>query len=342
MTDVIGWDIGGAHLKAARLRPNGHIMSVVQLPCPLWRGLEHLELAVDDAIAALGHAGRHAITMTGELADIFPNRYEGVVRIVETMQQRLPGVGLQIFSGQRGFVSPEEASRYTAEIASANWLASAQFAAGQVGNGILVDMGSTTTDIVLLQDGSAQPQAFTDAGRLATEELIYTGAVRTPLMAVARRVPFVGIWQRLTAEHFATMADVHRLTGRLDAAHDMADTADGTGKSAEESARRLARMVGRDWEEADMETWVTLARFFAQAQMQELRSAVERMLTRTNDKATPLVGTGAGRFVVRELARQMQCNYVDFADLVEGGAEMKNWSAVCAPAFSVAWLGARG
>jgi probable H4MPT-linked C1 transfer pathway protein len=341
MTDVIGWDIGGAHLKAVRLRPDGHIMAVVQLPCPLWRGLEYLELAVEDALATLGHAGQHAITMTGELADIFPNRYEGVIRIVETMRERLPGATLQVFSGLRGFVAPEEVSRHTTEIASANWLASAQFAAGQVGNGVLVDMGSSTTDIVLLQGGCAQPQAFTDAGRLASEELIYTGAVRTPIMAVAQRAPFHGQWQRLAAEHFATMADVHRLTGKLDAAHDMADTADGAGKSAEESARRLARMVGRDWEEADMEAWTGLAQFFAQTQLQDVCGAVERVLSRANCEAMPLVGAGAGRFVVRELARQMKSEYVDFSNLVEGWAEMKDWSAVCAPAYSVAWLGAR-
>jgi len=341
MTDIIGWDIGGAHLKAVRLRPDGHVMAVVQLPCPLWRGLEHLELAVVEAMETLGHAGQHAITMTGELADIFPNRYEGVIRIVETMRRRLPGTALQVFSGVRGFVAAEEVSRHATEIASANWLASAQFAAGKIGNGVLVDMGSTTTDIVLLQNGSAQPQAFTDAGRLTTEELVYTGAVRTPLMAVAQRAPVHGLWQRLAAEHFATMSDVYRLTGQLDAAHDMADTADGAGKTTEESARRLARMVGRDWEDADMETWVGLAQFFAQAQLQDLRPAVERILSRADYAAMPLIGAGAGRFVVRELARQMQRTYVDFGDLVEGWAEMKDWSAVCAPAYSVAWLGAR-
>ena len=139
-----------------------------------------------------------------------------------------------------------------------------------------MDMGSTTTDIVLLHDGSARPLGFSDAERLTTEELVYTGVIRTPVMAVTHRVPFGGQWQRLTAEHFATMADVHRLTGNLDTAHDMAETADGAGKSPQESARRLARMVGRDVDDAAMDKWVELALELSKLKMQAARQAPSR------------------------------------------------------------------
>ncbi len=338
MADVIGWDIGGAHVKAARLRQDGGVVAVVQLACPLWRGLDYLERAVVEAIATLGSTEQHAVTMTGELADIFPNRHEGVRRIVATLRRLLPDVVLRIFAGQRGFVVSEDVDSHTADIASANWLASAQFAAGQIGDGIFIDMGSTTTDILPLQAGRARPHALTDAGRLASDEMVYTGAIRTPLMAVAPRAPFNGQWQRLAAEHFATMADVYRLTGQLDAAHDMAETADGAGKTLQDSARRLARMVGRDLEEAEMTAWVAVAQFFAQAQLQDIRAAVEHVLARSPNDG-PLVGAGAGRFVVRELARQMARDYVDFADLVEGDAIQQDWAAVCAPAYAVARLG---
>ncbi len=338
MADVTGWDIGGAHLKAVRLRSDGLVAGVVQLACPLWRGEEYLERAVGKAVESLGPTDHHAMTMTGEMADLFPNRKTGVLRIVQAMQSSLPDCNLRVFAGQRGFVAPESVTLHTAEIASANWLASARFAAEAVMNGVLVDMGSTTTDIVPLQAGRASPQALTDAGRLVSDELVYSGVIRTPLMAVLSRVPFAGQWQRLAAEHFSTMADVYRLTGQLDAAHDMAETADGAGKSRAESARRIARMVGRDLEDAEMEAWVVLARFFAQAQLQNIREAVERVLSRAPSEA-PLVGAGAGRFVVRELAAQMQRAYVDFADLVEGDISMREWSSVCAPAYAVARLG---
>ena len=63
-------------------------------------------------------------------------------------------------------------------------------------------------------------QADTDAARLATGELVYHGVVRTPLCALAARVPFRGSAVSVMNEFFATTADVYRLTGELDPAHD--------------------------------------------------------------------------------------------------------------------------
>jgi probable H4MPT-linked C1 transfer pathway protein len=339
MADSIGWDLGGAHLKAVRLADDGRIVGAVQRPCPLWQGMQHLDQALDEVSAALGQADIHAVTMTGELADIFADRREGVLSLVAAMQRHLPQTQLRIFAGDHGFIAPEQAAQHTDAIASANWLASAEYAARRCDNGLFLDIGSTTTDIVLFAQSRVHALGKSDAERLATEELVYTGAVRTPVMAVAQRVPFAGRWQRLAAEHFATMADVHRLTGNLDPEHDMASTADGAGKSAADSARRLARMVGRDLGDGSMEQWAELARFLAAAQVQDIRAAVERALSRgLLDTHAPFVGAGAGCFIACELAQQMQREYIDFSDLVDGSDQDREWAAVCAPAFAVAWL----
>ena len=223
---TIGWDIGGAHLKAVRLDKAG--CKVVQLACPLWQGLQYLEGAVAEALKTLGDSQHHAITMTGELADIFPNRHQGVMQISQTMQKLLPRKDLK-FYGSSGFVTPNEVEANTHRIASANWLASAQFVAGKQADGVLVDVGSTTSDIVALQNGQSKPRGFSDAERLTSDTLIYTGVVRTPVMAVVQRVPFNGQMQRIAAEHFATMADVYRLIVKLPAKHDLVETADGQG-----------------------------------------------------------------------------------------------------------------
>ena len=39
---VIGWDVGGAHLKACLL-VGGRVRDVAQWPCALWQGLEQLD-----------------------------------------------------------------------------------------------------------------------------------------------------------------------------------------------------------------------------------------------------------------------------------------------------------
>jgi len=326
---VIGWDIGGAHLKAVRLDKVG--CKVVQLACPLWKGLQYLEQAVAEALNVLGDTHQHAITMTGELADIFPNRHQGVMQISQTMRKCLHEKDIRFYSVV-GFVVPDEVEANTAHIASANWLASAQFVASKQANGVFVDVGSTTTDIVLLQDGQAKPQGLSDAERLSSDTLIYTGVVRTPVMAVVQRVPFNGQMQRVAAEHFATMADVYRLIGKLDAKYDLADTADGQGKSQHDSARRLARMLGRDFESVPMLAWQALAHFIANMQLQDVLTAVKVQVP------TTLIGAGTGRFLVRDMAQRLKVTYVDFADLIEGDSDARDAVAVCAPAYAVAYL----
>ncbi|MGA7681214.1 MAG: H4MPT-linked C1 transfer pathway protein, partial [Pseudolabrys sp.] len=74
---VVGWDIGGAHLKAARCE-EGRIVATAQVAAPLRLGLERLVQAFAEAKALIGSANSHAVTMTGELADTFSSRAEGV------------------------------------------------------------------------------------------------------------------------------------------------------------------------------------------------------------------------------------------------------------------------
>jgi probable H4MPT-linked C1 transfer pathway protein len=338
-SDIVGWDVGGANLKVARLDAAGKVLAVEQFSCELWRGMERLEQAVESAVGKLNlpnnRAARHVITMTGELADIFASRHEGVVEISSAMQRLLPNTSQQFFAGASGLIAAAQVPQHTAQIASANWLASAQFIARQLPQAILVDMGSTTTDIVVVQNGKPQAQGLTDAARLTTGELVYSGLIRTPVMAVVQRVPFNGQMQRIAAEHFATMADVYRLTGKLATEHDMSDTADGSGKSPQESARRLARMVGRDIDDAPLLAWQALAHFIASAQLQDISAAVQT-LAASLAADTPIVGAGVGRQIVRQVAHKSGRPYVDFADLVQGDAS--DWAAVCAPAYSVAWL----
>jgi len=338
MSDFIGWDVGGAHLKAARVE-NTTLRQVIQLPCTLWLGLEHLDHALDDALRQLGSADGHAVTMTGELVDYFPDRAEGVRRLLGVLRERLPK--LRIWAGPLGFVAPERASSEVRAVASANWLASVSWAARRLSYGLFADMGSTTTDLVAFTEGASRHRGFTDAERLAEAELVYTGAVRTPLMAVAQTIPFAGRVQGVMAEYFATIADAHRLRGVLPEGIDLHDTADHRGKTVEESAARIARMVGCDLADARPEEWRALAESFARRQLDQLVQAAERVLSHGElDRDAPILGAGAGRFVLRELAAALGRPYRDFAEILEGAAELREAAAIAAPAAAVALLAA--
>jgi probable H4MPT-linked C1 transfer pathway protein len=336
-----GWDIGGAHLKAAQSDAAGRVRTALQVPCTLWLGLEHLERALASALAQLAPTARHGVTMTGELVDLFTDRAEGVRQLLRVLRAACPSARLRVYAGAAGFVAAEESARFARAIASANWHASARFAAARCQAGLLVDVGSTTTDLVPFAGGEVRATAGTDAERLVARELVYAGVTRTPVMAIARSVRFAGRTHPLMAELFATAADVHRLTGELPEDADQHPSADGRGKSEEDSARRLARMLGLDLADAPLASWRRVARGLAARQLQLIRGAAERVLARgALDAGAPLVGAGAGRFLVVALARRLARPYVDFATLVAGSPQARERAARCAPAVAVAALAA--
>jgi (4-(4-[2-(gamma-L-glutamylamino)ethyl]phenoxymethyl)furan-2-yl)methanamine synthase len=332
-----GLDVGGAHLKAARLDAAGRVTTAVQVPCALWQGMDRLERALDEALGADAAPGPAAATMTGELVDLFPDRAEGVARLVGCLSARFPD--LRVWTAAGRLVAPGEALADPLGAASANWLATATLAARRLGEGMLVDIGSTTADLVPFAGGEVLARGLTDRERLASGELVYTGAVRTPLMAVAREVPFAGERVPLMAEHFATTADVWRLLGLLPEDSDQHPAADGGPKTIEGSARRLARMVGADLGDAPPAAWAEVARAFAREQEATLLRAARRQLSRgllAGD--APVVATGGGAFIARRLAEALGRPCRDLASLVEAAPQAAAGVGRCAPAVAVALL----
>jgi (4-(4-[2-(gamma-L-glutamylamino)ethyl]phenoxymethyl)furan-2-yl)methanamine synthase len=246
--EVFGWDVGGAHLKVCRMT-GGEVHDVVQWACPLWLGLDSLDqvlLAANQRWPQLRTA-THAVTMTGEMVDLFAHREDGVQRIASHLSMALAPAPLHLFAGDAGWCSAALAGRHWQDIASANWLATARHAAQSLGgSGVLVDIGSTTTDLIAFRGGAVLGTSRTDAQRLASGELVYQGVVRTPLCALAARIAWRGRSLNVMNEFFATIADVYRLTGELNPAHDLHPAADNAGKDAPATRQRLARLIGRE------------------------------------------------------------------------------------------------
>lgn len=336
---IIGWDIGGAHLKAVQINAAGEVQAAQQVYCPLWRGLHELAQAFDSILSTM-QADTHFITMTGELADIFKSRFDGVLQIANMSQQKLSN-NIQFYAGEQGFVALQKVADNASNIASMNWLASVQFVAQNVSQALFLDIGSTTTDIVLICESKPQIQGFNDAARLQTDELVYTGVVRTPLMALAQKIAFNGASVNVAAEHFANTADVYMLTDELPLDENMAETADGEEKSIEASARRIARMVGMDSSDAPLGVWRNLAYAFKHAQINAIKQAVLSQISRIEDvQRLQIVGCGAGHFLALEIAQQLGLRYRSVTDLIgTKNVQVKEMAAICFPAFAVASLG---
>jgi (4-(4-[2-(gamma-L-glutamylamino)ethyl]phenoxymethyl)furan-2-yl)methanamine synthase len=347
-TMIFGWDVGGAHVKVSMVSASGELLDIAQWACPLWQGLEHLERvigAVFDRWPLAREAGaRHVVTMTGEMVDLFADRAEGVRVLVDTLTRQI-GVDTRVFAGAAGWLAPNACADSWREVASANWLATAQWVASRVKDALLVDIGSSTTDIVPIVAGRVVARGCNDASRLVSGELVYQGVVRTPLCGVAHRIDFRGEHANVMNEWFATTADVYRLTGELWPSHDQHPSADNGPKTEAASRMRIARMIGRDAREAKESEWREFAQSWRHKQMQVLTSNLARVIAAHPSLGrAPLVGAGCGRFLVEEMALHEGRGYIDFGELADPpGADQarREWVSTCAPSVAVALLAAR-
>jgi len=336
---VIGWDIGGAHLKGALLE-DGRVRDVAQWPCELWRGLSRLDDAFTTALERWKgwRQALHAVTMTGEMADLFPHREAGVAAIVSRATAAL-GEGTSFYAGRATFLDARQACSHWRRVASVNWLATANVIARSERDALLVDVGSTTTDIVPIVAGRVVAQGSDDATRLASSELVYVGVVRTPLCALARSVPFDSTRCNVMSELFATTADVFRLTGELRHEHDQSPAADQGTKDEAATMRRLARMIGRDGREGSAEDWHAFAGVWRQHVIDEIATNVRCVETAAKlPREAVMVGAGCGSFIAEQVAAETGRRYLGFADLAPIDHSCREWARTCAPSVAVALL----
>ena len=335
---ISGWDIGGAHIKVARCNDIGELIDVIQVPCPLWKGIEQLKQSIKKILSLLGN--QHditAVTMTGELVDIFPNRQAGVERILACISDEIDSNSILIYGAEAGWLTINQATQHWQQIASRNWQASASLVAQYCSAGLFVDIGSTTCDIIPFANGQAMPQGIDDFQRQTSRELLYTGAIRTPLIAISQVAPFNGTLINLAAEVFATMADVWCLLEQLDPELIQDTSSDGQPWQTRFCAGRIARLLGTDSDHASLTQWQQLAQWFAEQQTHQICQAILQVLSSQVELPTnaPIIGAGVGRFIVKLCAQRLNRPYQDFTEIISVTHEN---AADHAPAIAVALL----
>lgn len=289
--NYVGLDIGGANIKAS----DGESRSSSR-PFALWQAPERLAGQLRDALAEFDGCLALAVTMTGELADCFTTKADGVSHILSAVEEAAAGRPIHVWQTGGEFVTPAEARDLVPLVAAANWHALATWA-GRIaprGSALLLDCGSTTTDIIPLHDGLPAPEGRTDLDRLLSGELVYTGMRRTPACAVAPTVPFRGRDCPLAAELFATMRDVYLWLAWLP--EDAADhgTADGRPATRAAARNRLVRSIccdGTECRDADVDL---LAAYLAERQLRQIGAALERVLKRLPDRCQAALLCGEG------------------------------------------------
>src|SRR5262249_32760239 len=196
--------------------------------------------------------------MTAELCDCFANKGEGVRAILQAVEQVRGRRSVRVWTTRGQFLDVADALAEPLAAAAANWLALATWAARTLpaAHGALLDIGSTTTDIVPLVAGRPAPSTLTDRHPLRAGALVYAGVRRTPLCALMGP-PWAGA--SLAAEFFATTLDVYLILGLVREDASDHDTADGRPATRFHALARLARMQCADADSCDAQELVSLA-----------------------------------------------------------------------------------
>ncbi len=324
---ILGLDIGGANLKAAT--PDGRAVTV---PFALWKQPERLPAALADLVKQFPDAAGFAVTMTGELCDCFETKRAGVDHILKAVEFASRSNPIRVWGTDGRFRGPNDARREYLTVAAANWHALATFAGSYVPHGwaILIDIGSTTTDIVLIRNGVPRPGGRTDTARMKSGELVYTGVRRTPVCALMPP-------GTVAVELFATTLDAYLVLGHIPPDPADTDTADGRPATVECAHARLSRMLGGDPELTSTEDTGRLASDAVFAQSALVKEAVARQEDRLPREMSldecVVVTSGSGEFLVR-----LPFEPHSFKDIISLADRLGPEVAACAPAYAVAVL----
>jgi (4-(4-[2-(gamma-L-glutamylamino)ethyl]phenoxymethyl)furan-2-yl)methanamine synthase len=332
---VIGWDIGGVNTKVSRVSDNA-VVAVRSRPYEIQRDLGALPGLLTTLATEVGASAgdAHAVTMTAELSQAFRTKREGVGFILDGVTAAFPDARISVFATDGRWMSVAAARGEPLAVAAANWVAAAHIVAAHVHDAILVDIGTTTTDIIPVADGQVAAIGRTDPARLLSGELLYLGALRTPVEAIVHAVPLGSGWAGVSAEGFALSGDVYIWTESLKSDQYTVPSPDGRPATRPFAGERLARVVCADREILDTAAIDAIAAYVSDAQIARTATAIQLVRERHPSLDTGVVA-GLGSFIAEAACQRAGLRVMPLAELVGAAA------AECAPAAAVALLLAR-
>jgi (4-(4-[2-(gamma-L-glutamylamino)ethyl]phenoxymethyl)furan-2-yl)methanamine synthase len=330
---ILGWDIGGANLKAARWEPGTPRSTCKSLCVPFEIQYERSRLAptLRSLAAQLGARpeDEHAVTMTAELSQAFRTKQHGVEYVLDALEGAFPAGHLHVYTVEGRFVSPSEARETPLGVAASNWAATCRCVARWFPTCILMDTGTTTTDITPVTGGELASLGWNDAERLRWGELVYTGAIRTPVEAVVQHVPLWGGSAGVSAEGFALMGDVYIWLNELREEDYSCRTPDGRPATRLFAAERLARVVCADRTMADDGAIQSIAQAVATAQVERIGKSLGFVLGR-HPRISTAVTTGVGSFIASRAAHAAGLSVVSLSSTIPAAAQATPAAAAAA------------
>lgn len=344
----LGLDIGGANLKLAHSRTE--VPWSRSVPFAMWKESASLASTLARAIDDSPEFHGVAVTMTGELADCFATRAEGVACILDQVTRLFPAPVVCVYCVDGKFRSPSQAARDPWMAAASNWHALASWSRRllpkpkskeEESTGVLVDIGSTTIDVIGMSSSRLLTGSKTDSDRLKRRELIYTGVERSNLCGLLRSVPLHGKVCPVMNEQFATTRDAYLWLGYFEDDSQDNQTADGKPATRHCARYRIARLVGEDGSTLADSDIDGIAQSVMTKQVRLLRRSLEKVLRRNQEwgKEPSMICAGHGGFLLREaLEDGVVASRFGLGQQIWLSDKLGEGLSRCAPAFAVAQL----
>lgn len=322
---ILGLDIGGANVKAGLIDvSNGKVSeykSVVKY-LPLWKdGKEKLSKIIQEVSKSIANSEKIdavGITMTAELSDVFKTKQEGVEYILRNIEKQT-SINPKVIDYNGNFVNIDQAIGDYLTVSSANWAATSKILSKIFHDCILIDSGSSTTDIIPVIK-SKVISGKTDIERLSSGELVYTGILRNSIPSIVHNIPVKDKITGISSERFSLSGDIHLILGNISVEEYSTETADGRGKSRGECLARLARILCTDSDLIGDSELVSIADYIYRNQILKVVEGLNKVWNKCeiDDKkigSFPIITTGMGGKILGTKAAS-SLGFTRFFDMV--------------------------
>ncbi len=287
---ILGFDIGGANTKSALIQGKNNELftlnsyieffpfwqnSLKEIPLMLSRVYQRL---IQGTTLSLEDIDYIAITITAELSDAFQTKREGILTILDALEQVFDKNKLLFISSDATFVDYDIAIMDHLKVSGANWASTALFLGKFISNCVLIDAGSTTVDIIPILNSKPITVGKTDVERMLNHELIYTGGLRATIPSITHFVPYQGKKIRISFEKFALISDIHRILDNITEKEYLNDTADGRTRSMEDCYARLSRIICMDKNMITFEELKNIAQYIYDQQLLIIKSEISQFI----------------------------------------------------------------
>ncbi|MBW9221302.1 hypothetical protein KKP91_03790 [Methanothermococcus sp. SCGC AD-155-M21] len=297
---ILGIDIGGANTKITELKKESY--KIHHIYFPMWKNSKKLAELIkkynSDDIKKIG------VVMTAELADAYKTKREGVEDILNSLRNAFPNKEIYVFDVDGNFLSIEMAKKEYMKVSASNWTATAYFVMKNISNNtILVDMGSTTTDIIPIKNGKIMAYK-TDLERLMNNQLVYIGALRTPLSFLGNTVEYKNYTTNLSSEYFSITGDINNILDKITDEQYNCDTPDGGPKDKKNCMIRVARVLCSDLEQISEEEIINISSQFYEKLLDNIGYNLDKVSKKHN--LNNIIITGLGENILKDVINN--CN----------------------------------